>query len=150
MTMENGRATDDAQIRTVIDDRATALRAKDVDRFMSHYTPDIMKFDLPPPLRFSGSDALDGKGLEKWFSSFQGPIGYEMRDLSITAGDDVAFCHGLIRISGARTDGARTNVWARETLCLRRIDGVWKVSHEHTSVPFHMDGSFKAAVELEP
>ena len=26
----------------------------------------------------------------------------------------------------------------------------WRIAHAHTSVPFHMDGSFRAAVELQP
>jgi ketosteroid isomerase-like protein len=38
----------------------------------------------------------------------------------------------------------------RSTLCFRREGGAWKIAHAHTSVPFHMDGSFRAAVDLEP
>jgi PhnB protein len=41
-------------------------------------------------------------------------------------------------------------VWIRLTLGFRKIGGAWKVTHEHTSVPFYMDGSFKAAVDLTP
>jgi ketosteroid isomerase-like protein len=76
--------------------------------------------------------------------------GYEVRDFSVTTGDDIAFCHGFVRISGTKTDGGENSVWARQTLCLRKIDGAWKITHEHTSVPFYMDGSFKAAVDLAP
>jgi ketosteroid isomerase-like protein len=38
----------------------------------------------------------------------------------------------------------------RGTVGLRRIDGRWKITHEHASVPFYMDGSYKAAVDLQP
>jgi ketosteroid isomerase-like protein len=38
----------------------------------------------------------------------------------------------------------------RVTVVLRRIGGTWKITHQHTSVPFRMDGSFKAAVDLKP
>jgi PhnB protein len=58
--------------------------------------------------------------------------------------------NGFNRIHGKRTDGSETNVWIRLTLCFRKIGGAWKVTHEHTSVPFYMDGSFKAAVDLTP
>jgi ketosteroid isomerase-like protein len=51
---------------------------------------------------------------------------------------------------GIRTDGEETDVWVRATLCFRKIDGVWKVVHEHTSVPLYMDGSDRAAVDLTP
>jgi PhnB protein len=38
----------------------------------------------------------------------------------------------------------------RETLGLRKIDGIWKIAHQHHSVPFYMDGSNRAAVDLKP
>jgi ketosteroid isomerase-like protein len=41
-------------------------------------------------------------------------------------------------------------MWFRVTLGLRRIDGKWLVTHEHSSVPFYMDGSLRAAVDLNP
>ena len=85
-----------------------------------------------------------------WFATFSGPVGSELRDLTIETGGDIAFAHGFNRIHGKRTDGSETNVWIRLTLCFRKIGGAWKVTHEHTSVPFYMDGSFKAAVDLAP
>jgi PhnB protein len=88
--------------------------------------------------------------LTAWFRTFRGPVGYEVHDLSITTGDDVAFCRSLNRISGTRTDGEETDVWVRATVGLRRIDGARTITHEHASVPFYMDGSYKAAVDLEP
>ena len=69
---------------------------------------------------------------------------------SADVGDDVAFGDSLNRISGTRTDGEETDVWVRATIGCRKIDGKWMIAHEHASVPFHMDGSYKAAVDLEP
>jgi uncharacterized protein (TIGR02246 family) len=149
MTTENKQVNDERQIRTLIDNWANAIRAKDVDGLMSHYTPDILVFDLAPPLQYAGIDAYR-KNFEEWFSSFQGSIGCEIRDLSINAGDDVAFGHSLNRISGKRTSGEETDVWVRATVCYRKIDGEWRIAHEHASVPFYMDGSYKAAVDLKP
>jgi len=85
-----------------------------------------------------------------WFQTFQGSIGCEIHDLSITASDDVAFCHSLNRISGTRTGGDKTDVWVRATIGCRRFDGMWLISHEHASVPFYMDGSDRAAIDLKP
>jgi ketosteroid isomerase-like protein len=62
----------------------------------------------------------------------------------------VAFSHSLNRISGKRTNGEETDVWVRATACFRKMDGKWKVTHEHFSVPFYMDGSGRAAVDLKP
>jgi ketosteroid isomerase-like protein len=142
------KTRDEAEIRECIQGWAKALRAKDVDRLMSHYTPDILAFDLAPPLQHAG--AAYREGFEEWFRSFRGPIGIEIRDLSITAGDDVGFSHSLNHISGARTSGEETDVWVRVTVCFRKVGGKWLASHEHVSVPFYMDGSDKAAVDLRP
>jgi PhnB protein len=38
----------------------------------------------------------------------------------------------------------------RATVGLRKIDGKWSIVHEHLSVPFYMDGSYRAAVDLKP
>ena len=149
MTAESEKATAEAQIRALIDDWAKAIRTKDVNAVMSHYATDIVTFDIAPPLEYAGADALK-KSLGAWFPTFRGPVGYEIRDLGITAGDDVAFCRSLNRISGTRTNGEETDVWVRATVGLRKIDGKWKVTHEHTSVPFYMDGSYRAAVDLRP
>src|SRR5216683_6405911 len=64
----------------------------------------------------------------------------------VTVGDDVGFCHGLIHLTGNRTDGSESNVWFRNTLCLRKAGDAWKIVHGHESVPMYMDGSFKAAI----
>jgi ketosteroid isomerase-like protein len=135
MRPKSSIASDEAQIRERIDQWAKAIRAKNVDGLMSHYAPDILLFDLTPPLQYRGADVYR-KSLEEWFSTFQGPVGYEIRDLSIMAGDDVAFCHSLNRIGGTRTNGEETDVWVRATAGFRKIDGKWKVTHEHVSVPF--------------
>lgn len=116
---------------------------------MSHYAADIVTFDLAPPLQYTGAAALK-KSLEEWFPTFRGPVEYEIRDLNITASDEIAFCRSLNWISGTRTDGEQTDVWVRGTVCCRKIDGKWMVTHEHVSVPFYMDGTVKAAVDLKP
>ena len=140
---------EEAQIRQLIDGVTRALHAKDVDALMAHYTEDILSYDLAPPLAHEGA-AVNRRGWTEWFPTFDGPVGYEVRDLRITIRDDLAFSTSLNRISGTRTDGGHTDVWVRATACYRKVDGAWKVAHEHLSVPFYMDGSFRAAVDLRP
>ena len=147
MTTESSRALDEAGIRAVIDDCADALRTRDAERLVSHHAVDFVQFSLAPPLI---STAADAKGLNAWFATWQGPIGLEVHDLRITTGDEAAFCHCLNRMSGTKKDGEKVDLWFRQTLCLRKIGDAWKIAHEHESVPFHMDGSFKAAVDLKP
>jgi PhnB protein len=96
------------------------------------------------------STESDAKGLAAWFDTWEGPLGYEFRDLTIVMGDDAAFCHSLNRLSGTKVGGGKNSVWLRQTLGFRKIGGEWKIAHQHESVPFYMDGSFKAAVDLKP
>src|SRR5690242_598591 len=104
MTTANSKASDEAQIRALIEVRVKAVYAKDVNGAMEAIAPDILLFDVVNPLQSRGSDA-ERKRMQEWFSSFTGPIGYEIRDLIITTGDDVAFSHCLNRYSGTTVNG---------------------------------------------
>jgi uncharacterized protein (TIGR02246 family) len=143
------RAVEEAEIRRLVEACVGAIRAKDADGFLVHYATDIRSFDLAPPLESRGTDVYR-RSLGEWFASFRGPIGYEIRDLSVTAADDVAFCHSLNRIKGARTNGENTDVWVRATICCRKTGGRWQITHDHLSVPFEMKPPFKASLDLQP
>ncbi len=149
MTTRNDGSSDEAEIRRLMEAWVTAIRAKDVDAAMAFYAHDALSFDLAPPLQYRGA-AASRKSLEEWFPTFRGPVGYQIRDLTITAGAEVAFSHSLNRISGARTDGTETDVWVRATVCFRKLGDRWTITHEHVSVPFEMTPPFKASLDLEP
>ena len=131
MTTENTNATAEAQIYALIDAWVQAIRAKDVNGVMSHYAADIVTFDLAPPLQYVGAEVLR-KNLQEWFATFRGPVGYEMRDLSITASDDVAFCHSRNRISGTRTTAKkRTSGCVRPFATARLMASGWSRMSMH-------------------
>lgn len=140
----------EADIRTLIEARAQAVRDKDVDAAMATLAEDVVAFELAPPLALGPDQVRDTAALEAWFAGWDGPIEVEIRDLAIAASGDLGFCHSLNRLAGIRPDGRRVSFWMRSTLGLRRIDGEWKIAHAHTSVPFLMDGSFRAALDLAP
>jgi ketosteroid isomerase-like protein len=148
MATEVSPASNEAEIRKLIDAWATAFRAKNIDGLMANHSADIVLFDVPTPLQYRGADAYR-KNWEQWFPTLDGPIGCEIRDLSVTASDDVAFSHSLNRISGKKTDGEAFDVWVRVTVGFRKIGGTWVVTHEHVSAPFDMETG-KAACDLEP
>ncbi len=144
----NSRAADEAQIRGLMEARGEAVRAKDALRLMDRVAPDVRSFDVVNPLQYVGSASSKARA-EQWFSSFEGPIGYEVRDVSIVAGADVAFCHCLTRVSGRRVDGGEIGMWLRTTVCFQKVEGDWVVTHEHNSVPFEAE-SGKASLDLQP
>jgi uncharacterized protein (TIGR02246 family) len=148
MATANDEAAGEGQIRALIDEQIKAVRTKDVSGLLASYAPDVVVFDLVNPLQYRGSDALRKRAAE-WLSSFEGPIGYEVRDLHITAGDNVAYCLSLNRVTGTTTQGRKVDMSWRATLCCRKIDGKWMVTHGHSSVPFDME-SGKASLDLKP
>ena len=138
----------ETEIRDLINDWADAVRAKDVDRIMSQYSPDVLAFDAISQLQFQGADAYR-KHWEACLSMCSGPSFFEVHDLDITARDGLGFCHALNRCGGTGEDGQEKVCWMRMTVCYRKVDGDWKVVHEHFSSPFDMQ-SGKALFELQP
>ncbi|MGI6856136.1 YybH family protein [Mesorhizobium sp. 1B3] len=140
--------TDKAAIRAVIEGIEKAMHERDARAVFAHYIPDAVIFDLAPPL--VSAMGTDPAKLEAWFAGWEGPIDRVTRDLVVTTDRDFAFAHGLSRTSATTRNGERAVFWTRFTMGLKRIGGRWKIVHEHESVPFYMDGSFRAAIDLEP
>jgi ketosteroid isomerase-like protein len=140
--------TDAAHIRELVEERVRAVDDKDIDKLVAHHAPDVLSFDVLDPLQVSGSGTIRQRA-EKWLSSYQSSIGYEVRNLDITAGNDVAFCHYLYRVSGTLLDGGKVDMWVRATICLRKAGAKWTIVHEHQSVPFDAQTG-KASLDLKP
>ena len=138
------------QIRALLNDRAAAITARDAHRAVADYAPQAVSFSLAPPLRNAGDEVRDPAGIAGWFRTWAGPIGYDIGDPVIEAGDDVAFCHGLTHMTGTKTEGEQVDLWFRSTIGLRRTAAGWQITHEHDSTPFYMDGSGRAATDLRP
>lgn len=148
MTPKKSKQSDEAQIRELIYGWVKAVRAGDINALMSNYAPDVLSFAVMTPLQYVGADAYR-KIWEMCFDGFQSPIGYEIHDLSITAGETTAFSHSINRFSGTRKDGKEEDMWVRATVCYRKIDGKWMVTHEHASVPFDPE-SGRASLNSKP
>jgi uncharacterized protein (TIGR02246 family) len=140
--------TAEAEILKVVDSWIAAVRAQDVGRIVSHYAPDIVAFDAVSQLRFRGVHAYR-EHWEKCLALCPGPMVFEIHDVSIVAGDDVAFCHCLNRCGAAMENGEEKTSWMRGTIGYRKTNGNWQVVHEHWSAPFDIE-SGKALFDLQP
>jgi ketosteroid isomerase-like protein len=147
-TVKGHYSRDEADIRAVIETVHKAHHSKDAAAIVAPYVRDAAVFSLAPPLSHVGMD-LEEKTV--WLNTWEGPIDLESRDLSITVSGDFAFCHGFYRHSGTpKAAGRPISFWMRATVCLHRDGGAWRIVHEHTSVPFYMDGSLRPAFDLKP
>jgi ketosteroid isomerase-like protein len=132
----------------LLEERVRAIHDRDPQALTRAFAPDIMSFDALPPLQRLGVEAVRARAAE-WLGWYDGPIGYEIRDLRITAGEETAFASYLYRVTGTMSNGSPVDMWLRATIGLRKHDGDWLIVHEHTSVPFDTDSGL-AALELTP
>jgi ketosteroid isomerase-like protein len=146
--MPTQREEDEAKIRQQVDKIVEGIQAKDLEGLKRFYATDVVSFDVEPPLQHVGIEAK----LKNWarvFTFFQ-DVTYELRDLTLAVGDEVAFGHGFGRLSGTLKDGTATSgIWVRGTFCFRKLDGDWLVAHDQASVPFDI-ASGKGVADLEP
>jgi uncharacterized protein (TIGR02246 family) len=126
---------DEQQIRTLIERWAEAVHAGDMDAVLADHSADIVMFDVPPPQEgLRGIDAYR----ETWPPFFEWQArgaSFEIASLEVTAGDDVAYAHALLRCGTQEELAEKPDQRLRLTLGLRKEQGRWVVAHEHHSFP---------------
>ena len=148
VSASNPSSTAEAEILALIATMLKSNQVKDARAFAAPFAQDAALFNLAPPLVHHGID-LEEK--QAWFDSWQTPVSLESRDLKVTVNGNLAFVHGFLRMTGTKKGAEReVDFWMRETLCLERVAGAWKIVHEHTSVPFYMDATLRPAFDLQP
>jgi uncharacterized protein (TIGR02246 family) len=134
MSEGNKRATDEIAIRDLVEHWAGAVRARNLNGILANHSPDILMFDVPPPVQSKGIEAY--KKTWDLFFSWSRDFGvFDIIEMNITAGNDVAFVTALMRCAGAEADGNKMELEFRLTIGLRKIGGQWMVMHEHHSIP---------------
>lgn len=101
--------------------------------------PDVLIHDVLPPMKYEGADAYR-PSCDDWQPDPEGEGQFELHDLSIVAGRDVAFAHGFIQCAGTLRNGKTFADLVRATFSLRKIGGAWQVAHQHVSKPFQPSG----------
>lgn len=141
-------ATDEAGVRQWMSDFTKAFEARDANAVMAMYAPDVVAYDVGPPLQYSGHDAY-AKDFADFFSQFKGPLGLELRDVHVHVSGDLAVVYSLERMTGTMTNGQPVDMWVRDTTALERVGGKWLDIHDHVSVPADL-ATGKAAMDLKP
>lgn len=137
---------DRAEIEAVFEQLERAHADHDADAIADSYAPDAVIYDLAPPL---GRRGMNRDSIAAWLASWEGPILVDARGFNLTVDGDLAFASAFNRMRG-RQGGEDQDMWYRTTICLRKTSGRWRIVCDHASVPFYMDGSYRAAVDLKP
>ena len=132
--VEKSHDGDVLAIRALIERWAEAVRREDLNAIRADHDPDILMFDVPPPFLSRGLNAY----MATWrffFSCVKKPVSLSFEDIEVTAGSDVAFATAKGRSVNIDRAGRREPLEFRLTMGLRKIDGKWRVMHEHHSLP---------------
>ncbi len=122
-----------AEIRDLVERWAQAVHTGDLDRVLPDHAEDILMFDVPPP--HDGVRGIDAYG-HTWPGFFRwqaAGASFEIVALDVTAGEDLAYAHALLRCGTPQELAAHPETRLRLTLGLRREAGRWVVAHEHHS-----------------
>ena len=143
-----GVAKERKAIMQVLKDYEKAFRAKDLDGIMAIYDPDVVAYDITPPLRYEGAAAYR-KSWQQFLETYDGPLEMEIRDLKLSFSGAVAVTYNLERFSGKLKGGEHSEIWVRVTDVYSKKDGKWRIVHEHASVPVDF-ATGKAVMDLKP
>ena len=142
--------TAETDIRALLAARSKALHDKDPDAALALYVPGALMYELAPPLAHRVDAVRSREGYVAWFATWNGPITYETRDFAIDLHGDFALATGFVPAMRTKTDSVSHSGWYRQTVAFTKTPQGWRIMHQHTSVPFYMDGSYRAAVDLQP
>ena len=134
MAEQSQQSDDEVAIREVIAAWAASVRRRDMAGILSNHAPDILMFDVPPPFQTKGIEAYE-KTWEMFFSWTDDAIPFDVAEMSVTAGADVAFAVARMHCAEPGPDGRSKPLEFRLTVGLRKIQGRWIITHEHHSVP---------------
>jgi ketosteroid isomerase-like protein len=140
----------DEAILELLDRYERAIRDKDSAALVGCYASDVVAYDLAPPLAIEASLAADPSQLDAWFASWDGPINSVPEHIHIRGNAELAYAFTLRHMSGRKKSGELVDLWFRATATMAKEDSGWKITHIHNSVPFAMDGSGKAELNLKP
>jgi uncharacterized protein (TIGR02246 family) len=133
-TRDKSFSKDETEILALIERWAEAVRSEDRGAIRRDHDPDMLMFDVPPPFLSRGLDAYMATW-ETFFASSGKPVVFDLRDIEITAGEDVAFATAVGNCINIDPKGNLEPLQFRLTIGLGKIDGRWRIMHEHHSLP---------------
>jgi uncharacterized protein (TIGR02246 family) len=129
----NRTANDETEIRDLITRWSQAVRDENLAGIRADHDTDILMFDVPPPFLSRGLDAYMATW-QMFFACQAKPVEFIFRDVEITAGNDVAFATAIGRCADL-SSGEKVHLEFRLTMGFRKLDGRWRIMHEHHSIP---------------
>lgn len=123
------------EIRGLLADWTRATREGRQDDVLRHHSADVLIFDVLPPLQYEGAAAYR-ESWDEWQPDAQGAMRFELEDVRVAAGPEVAFAYGILQCGGTLPNGKSFRDTVRATFCLCRVGASWSIVHQHISKPY--------------
>ena len=136
-----------AEIETLFADWFAASERKDLDAAMAPIAETVVSYEHSVPLEVRDIAAMREEcrnGFDRAGPEFR----WDIPDLEILVRGDIAVTWGLNRMADYESGKLRSEMWSRGTRIFQRIDGAWKLIHQHVSFP--VDQSGLARKDLTP
>ncbi len=126
--------TDAESIRVLLLDWARNTQNDQRDLILANHHSDLTIFDVLPPMQYTSAAEYQASW-DAWQPESVGSTVFELQNLKITAGSDVAFAYAFIRCGGTTPKGRKFEDTVRATFCLQKFDAEWLIMHQHVSKP---------------
>lgn len=136
-----------AEVTALIESWDQALRARDLDGLIARYADDVRVFDVGAQLQDRAAYHEQWQACLPWFGD---RAWIERRGMQLFAGPELAFLQGFIRVGGERSPAPEDTPWIRVTVCYRKVDGAWRVEHEHASMPIDFEAGKPVPIFGDP
>ena len=125
---------EEMRIEALLENWADAVRRHDLPAILAHHERDVLMFDLPPPLQCKGLEAY-AQTWDLFFRYHKPGTAFDIQELAVTAGKEVAFAAAIMRCGPGSSSRDKDGFFFRLTVGLRKVDGDWRIAHEHHSEP---------------
>jgi ketosteroid isomerase-like protein len=125
--------TNEGLIRELIENWVAAVKSKNIDGILAHHHKDMVMYDVPEPFRSVGLEEYK-KTWDTFFNATQLGV-FDIQEISIVAGEEVAFCFASMKCVDRNASGVYEPLDFRLTIGLKKIDKQWTILHEHHSIP---------------
>jgi ketosteroid isomerase-like protein len=108
-------------------------RPLNLDGIMSFYAPNCVLYDACTPLQFTGEQAIR-KDVMNLFGPLQS-LTIKVREMTVHGDRQLAVARSILELTAVGAKGGTSNMTCRVTDCWQRLDGRWRIIHQHASLP---------------
>ena len=119
-----------------------AVVEQDVEKLLSAYSSDIHIYDCWGRWECKGKNAWS-ESVTEWFNGLKEEgvkLQVVFNDLVIEEGENTAFSHCALTYAAYNVEKEEKlrQITNRFTFCLKKANGFWLITHEHSSLPIDM------------